>query len=157
MVVSEPLLVWLLSMTTGSGFDFMIRRRVSRPSMTGISTSNVTTSTSSLSSFSRASCPFLAKPATSSSGSALMISVISLRIKALSSTTKTLIGIISPSNLYGLFTDSCDSYHPCVNKKAHFAPVTSRNILTDDCNAVFREVFCDCFDVLLPYAGTVGI
>ncbi len=59
-VVSEPLAVLLLNMTTGNGLVAIIWRKVSNPSITGISTSSVTTSTSNRCNFSRASLPLRA-------------------------------------------------------------------------------------------------
>ena len=90
-VVSAPSLVKALSIMTGSGLDFMISVRALMPSILGISTSIVTTSGLRVLIWESASLPSLAVPTTSILLSALKISLMNCLIKALSSTTKTLI------------------------------------------------------------------
>src|SRR5450755_1050689 len=75
-------------------------RSAARPSISGISTSSVTTSGCVCSTLSSASSPLIAWPATSMSGSAAIASLMIRRMNAESSTTSTRIGIRpSPADL----------------------------------------------------------
>ena len=79
----------VLKTMTGSGAPRMIMRRVSMPSMRGISRSRVTMSGWSSSILRRAKAPSMAVPTTSMSGSRSRIIGISFRMRAESSTTRT--------------------------------------------------------------------
>ena len=68
IVASAPALVRLLTITTGVGFTAMICSSAVKPSITGISTSSVTTSGECCLTFSTASAPFLPMSTTSKSG-----------------------------------------------------------------------------------------
>jgi hypothetical protein len=97
MVISAPFSVRVETITTGMGRKRIRRDRKSRPSMRGISTSNVMTSGLSSRIISRATSGSLAAPTHSMSGCLLMISVSRLRTNAESSTTITLIfAILNP-------------------------------------------------------------
>ena len=94
-VASEPLRVRLEIITTGIGRSRIRRARKSRPSILGISMSSVSTSGASVLIISRAAMGSGATPTTSRSGAELMTSLKRLRIKAESSTMRTLIAMFS--------------------------------------------------------------
>ena len=87
----------------------MIRRRVSMPSMRGISRSRVTTSGRSSSIFFRAKAPSIAVPTTSMEESRARIAGISFRMSAESSTTRTRIRSLMRSLPAGRTRESRDS------------------------------------------------
>ena len=77
-------------MITGRpGRSFFIALRVSRPFITGISMSSITTSGAAIAIFVSATSPLGAAPATSSDGSASMRSDRNLRMTTESSTSRT--------------------------------------------------------------------
>ena len=93
MVISEPRSVSEDTITTGIGRSRISFSRKSRPSIFGISTSSVSTSGLVCLISSRATSGSGATPTTSMSGWLLIISVMTLRISAESSTIRTLIFI----------------------------------------------------------------
>lgn len=99
IVASAPAFVSEETMMTAVGFSNMIAFRASKPSIPGISTSSVTTSGDWARVMLKASAPFLACPTTVISGSESRIVVINRRMKALSSTTKTLSGGLKAKQL----------------------------------------------------------
>src|SRR5690554_496671 len=101
-VVSLPSRVRLLTMTTGRGFSRIKCSRKVSPSMRGMWTSRVMTSTGRVRTFSRASMPSRAVAITFRRGSDSIISLIIFRMKAESSTTRTWTGMLFQRPLEGL-------------------------------------------------------
>src|SRR6185437_11743659 len=121
-----------LSMTTGRGDSAMMYPSVWSPSSTGISISSVTISGSNACTWRRASSPSRAVPTTRNSSDApAMRSVMTLRMKALSSTTSTVRtrGCLEDTVAVGQRSDD----HVSVGHvQEHAPPIPAANVLGHD-------------------------
>src|SRR5688572_25818611 len=124
-----------LNMTTGRGVSLMMYPSAPIPSSSGISISSVTRSGSRAWTFFNASSPFRAVPMTRNSPEPSIISETSLRMNALSSTTRT-VGSLE-DDMAGL--ERFDGQPSIAHIEVHAAAVIAANVLRHDRNAGVLE------------------